>query len=312
MMTRLAILAAALMFAALTPAAHAATPQEPIVTTPFFIDENGAINVAVTIDGRGPYNFIVDTGATITFAFENLAAIEDFPPTGGEPKRILGINGSTVRDTHRMGDVAVGSAALTDHIGVVLNDWAPPRKTPQGVLGIDFFRRYAVLFDVKNKTMSLYPHGGVPKERIERWRTVKLSSRAYANVTGKLFTASGRLNGSPVTFIIDLGSVTSLVNYEAAESIYKNILTMSMAGGRTTGSRLADVFDDRSVTRTGRFRELRIGPLLWRERIVWLTDAPIFEDLGVMDQPYGLLGLDIIAEKDFVLDFGENRLYVSR
>ncbi len=283
----------------------------PIATVPYSINEEGSITVNVTIDGRGPYVFIVDTGATVTLAFQNLAARERFTPTGGEPKRVLGITGSAVLDTYRFGDVALGGAVIDDHVGVVLPDWAAPRITPDGILGIDFFRRYAVVFDINARTMSLYPHGGLPAD-VLRWRRVKLAPKSYAAVSGELFTALAKLNGEPATFIIDLGSVSSLVNYKAGEAIFSNIITSSGARSRTTGTRLADVFDDRTKTRVGRFGTIRAGQLVWRNRLVWLKDAPIFKELGVERQPFGLLGLDLLAEKSFALDFGENRLYVSR
>lgn len=293
-------------------AASSANAQQPIITIPYFVDEDGAITVAVTIDGRGPYKFVVDTGATVTLAFQNLAAIENFKPTGGPPRRILGINGSATLDTFRFGDVAIGPATMSDHIGVILDDWAPPRQSPHGILGIDFLRRYAVVFDVSAKTMSLYPHGGIPKSTINRWREIRLKPRTYANVSGALYTTTGFLNDSPMTFIIDLGSIASLVNYAAAESLYSGVLTRGAGRGLTTGSRLSDVFDDRTKTKTGRFNRVRVGPMVWRSAVMWLRDAPIFEELGVADEPYGLLGADLIAAQNFALDFGENRLYLTR
>jgi hypothetical protein len=307
-LTKLLVGALLLVCAVVAPA----NAQQPIVTIPYFIDEDGAISVAVTINGRGPYKFIVDTGATVTLAFRNLAAIENFEPTGGPPRRVLGINGSATLDTFAFGDVALGPATMSDHVGVILDDWAPPRQSPHGILGIDFFRRYAVVFDVSAKTMSLYPHGGIPKSTINRWREIRLNPKTYANLSGALFTTTGYLHDSPMTFIIDLGSIASLVNYTAAQSLYSGVLTRGAGGSLTTGSRLADVFDDRTQTKTGRFNRVRIGPAIWRRVVMWLRDAPIFEELGVAEEPYGLLGADLIAAQDFALDFGENRLYLSR
>lgn len=298
--------------AVLSPLAGAARAQEPIATVPYFVDDNGAINVAVTIDGRGPYNFIVDTGATLTLAFENLAVNENFEPTGAPKRRILGINGSAVLDTYRFGDVAIGPAVMRQHVGVILTDWKPPRTTPHGILGIDFFRRYAVVFDVSARMMSLYPHGGIPEDRIRKWRSVKLKARTYAAASGALYTVRGYVNRSPATFIIDLGSVATLVNYDAAEALFSGTISQGGASSVTSGSRMKDVFDDRTKTRTGKFNQIKVGPVIWREAVVWLKDAPIFEELGVSKQPYGLLGADLLAAQDFALDFGENRLYLSK
>ncbi|MEK7264692.1 MAG: aspartyl protease family protein [Pseudomonadota bacterium] len=306
---------AALLALALAGALSAAAPvraQTPIATVPYFIGDDGALTVEVMVNGRGPYNFIIDTGATLTLAFDNLAAIEKFSPTGAPKRRVLGISGSATLDTYQIGDIAVGEALMPDHIGVILPDWSAPRKTPHGILGIDFFRRYAVVFNVRDKTLELYPHGAIPKARINRWRTVNLKPESYAAATGSLYTAQGFINGSPATYIIDLGSVATLVNYEAAKSIFSGTISQGGASSVTSGSRLNDVFDDRTVTMTGRFKSIRVGSAIWRYVTVWLRDAPIFDELGVQTRPFGLLGADLLATQDFAIDFGENRLYISK
>lgn len=306
---------AGLIVLAIAGSVAAATParaQTAIATVPYFTDEDGALVVAVKVNGRGPYNFIVDTGATLTLAFENLAAIEKFAPTGAPKRRILGISGSATLDTYQLGDIAVGQALMPDHIGVILPDWKAPRKTPHGILGIDFFRRYAVVFNINEKTMSLYAHGAIPKEIIGKWRSVRLTPQSYVAASGSLYTTRGFLNRSPVTFIIDLGSAATLVNYKAAEAIFSGTISQGGASSVTTGSRLKDIFDNRSKVRAGKFRKISVGGAIWRESVIWLKDAPIFEELGVSKQPYGLLGTDLIATQDFALDFGENRLYLSK
>ncbi len=301
----------ALFFVALLIASEA-NAQEAIAVVPYRIDYDGAITISVTIDGRGPYDFIVDTGATLTLAFQNLATREGFAPTGGPKRRVLGITGSASLDTYAMGDIAVGAAVMPEHVGVILPDWAPPRKAPAGIIGIDFLRHYAVLFDVRQRTMSLYPHGGIPEERLKGWRSVKLKANTYAATSGALYTTKGLINRSPTTFVIDLGSVATLVNYRAAEAMFSSVITRDLGEGFTTGSRLKDVFDDRTRVRTARLNRIQVGRITWRNVGVWVHDAPIFEEIGVDRLPFGLLGADLLAAQDFALDFGEQRLYLSK
>lgn len=289
-----------------------ARADEPIAVVPYRIDYDGAITVAVTIDGRGPYDFVIDTGATLTLAFQNLAAIENFAPAGGPPRRVLGISGSAVLDTYRMGDIGVGAATMPGHVGVILPDWATPRKTPAGVIGIDFLKAYAIVFDVRARTMALYPHGAIPKARIKNWRSVKLKANTYAAASGALYTTKGLINRTPTTFIIDIGSVTTLINYRAAEAMFSSVVTRDLGEGFTTGSRLKDVFDDRTRTRTALLNRIQVGRTTWRNVGVWVKNAPIFDEIGVQRLPFGLLGADLLAAQDFALDFGEYRLYLAK
>lgn len=297
---------------AVTALALPARAREAVAVIPYRVDYGGLITVGAMIDGRGPYDFVIDTGATLSLAFQNLAAIEDFAPTGGPRRRVLGISGSADLETFRMGDIAVGGAELVDHVGVILPDWDPQRRTPAGILGIDFLKRYAIVFDVDARTMSFYPHGAIPKDRIRKWKSVKLRAQTYAAASGALYSTKGLVNRSPTNFIIDLGSVSTMVNYRAAEAMFSSVVTRDLGEGFTTGSRLRDVFDDRSRARTALLNRIQIGRTTWRNVGVWIFDAPIFEEIGVSSLPFGLLGADLIAAQDFALDFGENRLYLSK
>lgn len=301
----------ALLFAAaamLTPAAA----EDPVAVVPYRIDYGGALTVAVTIDGRGPYDFILDTGATLTLAFQNLAAIEQFQPAALGQRRVLGISGSAMLDTYRIGDISVGGAVLPDHVGVILQDWKAPRRSPAGIIGIDFLRQYAVVFNVREKTMTLYAHGKIPKDRIAGWRSVKLQAETYAAASGALYATRGKINRSPVNLIVDLGSVTTMINYRAVESMLPSVMTNDSAVGFTTGTRLKDVFDDRTRVRTALLDRVQIGRKAWRSVPVWVHDASIFDEIGVQGRAFGLLGADLLIAQDLALDFGEARLYIRQ
>jgi len=300
---------AALVLAAFAAPASAAAP---IAEIPYRIDYDGAITVEATIDGRGPYDFIVDTGATLSLAFQNLAARESFAPTGGPPRRVLGIGGSALLDTYRIGDIAVGAASLDDHIGVIIPDWAAPRRSPAGVIGLDFLRRYAVIFNIRSRTITLYPHGEIPKDRIDGWRSIKLRANTYAAASGALYSTKGLINRSPTTFLIDIGSGTTLINYRAAEAMFSSVVSRDLGEGFTTGSRLKDIFDDRTRVRTALINRIQVGRVSWRRVGVIVHDAPIFDEIGVQRLPFALLGADLIMGGDFALDFGELRLYLAK
>ncbi|MCA8888727.1 MAG: aspartyl protease family protein [Parvularculaceae bacterium] len=289
-----------------------AAPGEPVTTVPYRQAYGGVLTVEVTIDGEGPYDFIIDTGATLSIAFQNLADQRGFSPTGAAPRRVLGILGSDMLDPHLIGDIRLGEAEMPDHVGVLIPDWAPPRETPHGILGLDFLKQYAVIFDVEEKTMTLYRHGEIPKAALKGWRKINLTANTYAAATGALFVTRGLINRSQTTFIVDLGSAATLINYEAAEAIYSSVVSRDLGEGFTTGSRLRDVFNDRTHARTALINRIQIGRVVWRSAGVWVYDAPIFDEIDVQRRPFGLLGADLIAAQDFALDFGENALYITK
>lgn len=307
----LAFLIPAFLTAIAAGSAQAAT-GEPVTTVPYRQAYGGVLTVEVTIDGEGPYDFIIDTGATLSIAFQNLADQRGFSPTGGAQRRVLGILGSDMLDPYFIGDIRLGQAEMNDHVGVLIPDWAPPRETPHGILGLDFLKQYAVVFDVDEKTMTLYRHGEIPKSALKGYRKIKLSANTYAAATGALYVTRGLINRSQTNFIIDLGSAATLINYEAAEAIYSSVASRDLGEGFTSGSRLRDVFDDRTQARTALINRIQIGRLVWRNTGVWVYNAPIFDEIDVQRRSFGLLGADLIAAQDFALDFGENALYLTK
>ena len=301
-------IAVMLLALAASPLARAA---DPIARIPYRLDYAGWITIDVTIEGRGPYTFIIDTGSTITLAFQNLADELAFSPTGRPPIRVLGISSQNYLDTYEMGDVGIGTAKLEEHIGVVLPDWED-RETPHGIIGLDFLEKYAVYFDESEQTMTLYPHGGIPEELTDPLSRIELRATNYGAVSGALYTTRGRINRTRTNFIIDLGSVSSLINYEAAEAIYSSVLTRDLGEGFTTGSRLKDVFEDRSRARTARINKIQLGRVNWRNHGVWVYDAPVFDEINVQRLPYALAGVDLLSDRDFALDFGEKNMFIAR
>ena len=288
-----------------------AQAAEPIASLPYRIDYGGYITVQATIDGKGPYDFVIDTGSTLTLAFQHTADIQPFAPTGAPPIRVLGITAVEELDTFQLGAVRLGAASLEDHVGVILPDWED-RPTPDGIIGLDFLREYAIHFDNGSRTMTLYPHGGIPDERKRSLARVKLTPDNYGATSGALYKLQGRVNRKRVTFIVDLGSVSSLVNYQAAEAIYSSVVSRDLGEGFTTGSRLKDVFDDRTKARVARINRIQLGRISWRDRGVWIYDAPLFEQLNVQRLAYGLAGVDLLSDRDFALDFGESEMFIGR
>lgn len=302
----LSLLAAAL--AASSPARAAA----PLAVIPFEVTGDGAIMIDVAVDGRGPFPFIVDTGATLTIAFENLARRGGLAPSDRAAMRVLSISGARVFEPHEIGDLFAGALIAKDHVGVVLPDWEAPRETPAGIIGLDILEKFAIAFNVKERTLSLYEPGGLPPELTARMRKTAMRRTRFEGGGATLFTVRGRVNGEPIEFIVDLGIATTLINFAAGEAMFANTLIVTAGRTATTGTRLEDVFDDRTKVNAGRMRLITVGRQRWPRRIVWIYDAPLFDELGVQRLAYGLLGADLIAEKDFAIDFAGGRLYFGR
>jgi hypothetical protein len=159
-----AILAVAI---ALSPAVEAQVhvgPQLPVparITIPrdgvtvLMQDMGGRPVVELKINGKGPYRFVLDTGAVTTVVSEELsrelsltapAGMQVAAASGGTPPAIVVIN-----------EIRIGDAALEDVIAAVmpLGGLLGSENAPRGVLSAANFPGYLLTYDYPGKRISI-------------------------------------------------------------------------------------------------------------------------------------------------------------
>lgn len=299
---------AALAFALLMNAAAAA---EPVASLPYAVDYNGWLTVKVRVNGEGPYDFIIDTGATQSLIFRNLADLHAYEPTGASPQTVLGMSAQGAFPPHYVGDLALGEAALEDLATVILPDWDVEEK-PQGIIGLDFLTRYIAIFDASAGRLDLYdPAAPPPDDRTRRWKRTRLKPDNFGLDIDDLYTINGRVNNRRVRFLVDLGASGTVLNRSAVAFLTGNDTRISIrpSGGAATG-RITDALEQTEIARSVYVDRIRVGGVYWYRRQLAIHDAAIFEELNVHTKPFGLFGADLIRDRSFKLDFpnGEMRI----
>ncbi len=289
-----------------------ARAADPIAELPYRIDYEGWVTVSVMVNGQGPYDFVLDSGATITAAFQNLADENIFTPADREPIRILGLAGSEILPAINIGDLTIGDQRLDNHVGVVLPDWRETRQTPGGILGLDFLTQYTVLFDADKQTIRLYDRRDPVKDLPRGWSKTRMRARNFGEGAGTLYRITVSIHGRKVPCIIDLGASGTLINNRAMRRLLGGVVIEgSRASGFRTGSRLSDIFDRVEVASRIRVGTIRIAKARWSKRILTVFDAPIFEELGVHEKAFCLIGSDLMTERSFIFDFAHEKLYMG-
>jgi predicted aspartyl protease len=301
----------AVVFAAIFSARSWAT--EPIASIPYRMDFNGWYTVDININGKGPYTFIVDTGATLTIIYKNTSDSQEFAPADEPARRILGIIGAQTLPAVTIGDLDIGGIAMNDHVGVIIPDWDTPGPKPHGVLGLDFLTRYTVLFNTEKKQIELYNPNNPPTDIMAGMSRTRLRLSTFNKDYGGLYTINLRIAGRFIPCIVDLGADGTLINYSAMRRLMGGIYVgPSRSAGSTTGSKIRDVFGDESAARAIRAGPVRIGSARWGKHTFVVYNAGIFQELGVHRKGYGLLGADLLKDRNFILDFANERFYVTR
>ncbi len=301
------IVAIALSFLAIAKA------QEPVAEIPYRYAYNGWITVPVTVNGEGPYDFIVDTGATLSVVFKNLDDKQNFPFIEGEPRRILGLIETSDLPPRYIGKIDVSGLAMEDVVSVVIPNWTLPRETPQGVLGLDFLAQYAVDIDPSTQTIRLYESEASEIPSGRRWSDVRLEPKIFADGVRPLYVVKARIRSKNYPFILDLGASGTIINYPALRDMLKaRRVSVRTSAAPTRLPQVQDLFGNEATSRLVRIQRMKIGRTSWRNQVVNVFNSQIFNELGVGENPYGLLGADMIRDRRIIIDFHANRLYIGR
>jgi predicted aspartyl protease len=178
-------------------------PAAASVLVPFD-DIYGSIVVRVVIDGKGPYNFAVDTGSLEMVVSPDLADELRLAATGKRSES--GAGPAEMSDVlTRLSSVAIGGLIVRDLPAdeVVLPDGLAhrvPGLTIRGLIGFDFLRRYIATIDYSNLTLTFD-------------RATDFVPPPRAMVLPMLMVAGGRAPGIPVAvdgnaavFMVDTGN----------------------------------------------------------------------------------------------------------
>lgn len=276
------------------PAAVAAQPLE--------ILPSGHPVVLVSIDGGTPKRFVIDTAASTTTIMPKLRAempgliakLSDDPLDGAAGRS--DVETTIVKQIEVAGHVFRSPELMllppgpTDHLGV------------DGILGADIIADYGIELDIPGR----------------RWRmTPKVAAGMLDGLPASVpFTLDDMraprlkisLNGVEVPAILDTGARGTIINWAAAKAI--GISPDSPGVVKATDIKGATNHAMPSVEAP--IAALTIGEAKVEGKKVRIADLSIFKVLGfTLEQPAVILGIDMFADRRFVIDHPGLRLHVS-
>ncbi|NHJ48370.1 MAG: hypothetical protein FK733_11355, partial [Asgard group archaeon] len=125
-----------------------------------YLEGTHLITIPITIDGEGPYPFVLDTGAggtVITFDFAAKLGLED---TGGVKVMAKGIGGDSPAFMAYVNEFAAPRLKL-NNFRLIAMDLGKVSLRPgvikYGVLGYNFLQNFETIIDYPNKLIALIP-----------------------------------------------------------------------------------------------------------------------------------------------------------
>jgi hypothetical protein len=138
-------------------------PSAKAIIVPFETLKSGHMAVQITVNGKGPYRVIFDTGAPMNLLNNKLA--KEAGLLKDAPKSILPFVG-TIAEV-KVNELQVGSAKTANQQAIVMDhplvELMSKKLGPlYGIVGFPFFARYRMTIDYQTETLTLVDNGYKP------------------------------------------------------------------------------------------------------------------------------------------------------
>jgi predicted aspartyl protease len=252
--------------------------------------------VPVTINGQGPFQFLMDTGANVSCVSRELGQRLALPAL--PPARVHTVVGVRERPGVLIEHLKVGDRSRRGvHAAALALD-----KGLDGVLGVDWLDGQRLEMGFKARSLAITrSKADVAKEGVV---AVIPARRRF----GQLTIVDADLGGRRINAMIDSGSqlticnaalraMVSSANRRAGSSdAYSRIGMQTLLGESFTGEMIYLPF-------------MRLGGLQLGNVPVVFSEMHVFELWGLKDKPAVILGMDLLTQFDTVaLDFGRSQV----
>ena len=239
------------------------------------------MTVGVTVNGQGPYRFLVDSGADRSVVGAALAARLALPRGGSVT--LHGMAGTSRVDTVRVDRLQVGGSTVND---VAVPALPEAYLGAQGLLGIDALAGQRVMLDFDAKTITVQDTRSPLPSSAGSDEIIVTARRRR----GQLIVTEAGVGRTGISAVVDTGSEITIGNMALYTAVFRNRRKPPVAIPTTLISVTGQTLEANIVV----LPEVRLGGLTLRNVTLAFVDAPPFALFGLADQPAILLGTDVL------------------
>lgn len=271
---------------------------EPNAQLDTIVDRYEHMLAPVSINGQGPFNFLMDTGANISCISHRLA--ERLSLKSEETTAVHTVVGVRQRPMVLLDELQVGQRNRKR----VRAPSLPIKGTEvDGVLGVDWLKGQRLILDFKDRRMEITTSR---PDASEPGSVVVVPARRRK---GQLTIVDADMQGKRISAIIDSGAQGTLCNRPLRDLVRKQELARNGSGSPLKIVRMETLAGESFTGEQVFLPFLRLGGLHLGNVSVTYADMHVFDIWGLKDTPALVLGMDLLAQFEQVsLDFGRSQV----
>lgn len=264
--------------------------EEHLYAAPTRPDRIGRIAAPVMINGRGPFRFILDTGASQSVVTKRVVDAIGLLLSPDSQLMLHGVTGSAAVPAVRLETLQTGDLIQRDLRVAVLNS---VMGGADGILGVQGFEGLRVTVDFSDDEITIV------RSRGQRARLHEGTIPATLRF-GRLLVVDGYVGRIPVKAVIDTGAETTLGNLALRDALLRKRRDKD-------GPDDAFVIGLNDVSQSGRFirsPRIQLGDAEIDGLYIIYGDIHVFKLWGLEEEPAILVGMDVLGSLErLVIDY---------
>jgi predicted aspartyl protease len=242
------------------------------------------LTVPVHINGKGPYRFIVDTGADRTVLATEVGV--ELGLVRGPRVLLNGVVQTMIADTVSIRHLAFGSIVSGNFSVPTL-----PRSLldADGYLGLDFLDGHRVTFDFKGGLLQV--SDSHPKFSADWTRPSEARIHAFGS-SGHLRSLDCNVDGVSTAAFVDSGAAVSAANGPLLAALARHNQNFGVVGDMD----LIDITGGQIHGRIAMVKQIRLPGLAFDDCPLVIANFQVFKAWGLTRSPALLIGMNVLRQ----------------
>ena len=265
-------------------------------------DSTGHVVVPVAVNGKGPFDFILDTGADESAVYAWFARLLDLPkgrsgvlggaigaqPIVGARVASLAVDGHAIRN--------INADTVPDRVDGYQACRCRRRRPDDGSApGHRFRMQYGSAAAARDAPADIAGPGAT-------------LVRAGSIRDGKQLTLPVTVNGAPGVAVLDTGARATAINLKFALAAGADPLSSAFRDGvPTRGATMTPV-----ASRVGTIGTVRFAGLTRTDAEAIVVDLPYLRSAGLANSPAMNMGLDLLRGTRLTIDYSARRFWLAQ